>query len=93
MGPIGIGSLMTQVAQLGVSYYLQFVALISIYLAIFNLLPIPALDGGKLLFLAIEKIRKKPVSPKIEQNITGGFFIALVALMIWVTIKDIMRLF
>ena len=93
MGPIGIGSLMTQVAQLGVSYYLQFVALISIYLAIFNLLPIPALDGGKLLFLGIEKIRKKPVSPKIEQNITGGFFTVLVALMIWVTIKDIMRLF
>ncbi len=93
MGPIGIGSLMTQVAQLGVSYYLQFVALISIYLAIFNLLPIPALDGGKLLFLGIEKIRKKPVSPKIEQNITGGFFTVLVALMIWVTIKDIIRLF
>lgn len=93
MGPVGIGSLMTQVAQLGVSYYLQFVALISIYLAIFNLLPIPALDGGKLLFLAIEKIRKKPVSPKIEQNITGAFFTFLVALMIWVTIKDIIRLF
>jgi len=93
MGPVGMGSLMTQVAQLGVSYYLQFVASISICLAIFNILPIPALDGGKLLFLAIEKIRKKPVSPKIEQNITGGFFTVLVALMIWVTIKDIIRLF
>ena len=93
MGPVGMGSLMTQVAQLGVSYYLQFVASISICLAIFNILPIPALDGGKLLFLAIEKIRKKPVSPKIEQNITGGFFTVLVVLMIWVTIKDIIRLF
>jgi len=93
MGPVGMGSLMVQVAQLGLSYYLQFIALISIYLAIFNILPIPALDGGKLLFLAIEKIRKKPVSPKVEQNITGAFFTFLVALMIWVTIKDIARLF
>jgi len=93
MGPIGIGSLMTQFAKLGVNYYLQFIAMISIYLAIFNILPIPALDGGKLLFLAIEKVRRKPVSPKIEQNITGAFFTFLVALMIWVTIKDIIRLF
>ena len=80
-------------AKLGVNYYLQFIAMISIYLAIFNILPIPALDGGKLLFLAIEKVRRKPVSPKIEQNITGAFFTFLVALMIWVTIKDIIRLF
>jgi len=93
MGPVGIGSLMTQVAQLGVTYYLQFIAIISIYLAIFNILPIPALDGGKLLFLGIEKIRRKPVSPKIEQNITGIFFTLLIALMIWVTIKDIIRIF
>ena len=93
MGPIGIGSLMTQFVKLGVNYYLQFIAMISIYLAIFNILPIPALDGGKLLFLAIEKVRRKPVSPKIEQNITGVFFTVLVALMIWVTIKDIVRLF
>jgi len=93
MGPVGIGSLMTQFAQLGVTYYLQFIAIISIYLAIFNILPIPALDGGKLLFLGIEKIRRKPVSPKIEQNITGIFFTLLIALMIWVTIKDIIRIF
>ena len=93
MGPIGIGSLMTQFAKLGVNYYLQFIAMISIYLAIFNILPIPALDGGKLLFLAIEKVRRKPVSPKIEQHLTGAFFTILVALMIWVTIKDIIRLF
>ena len=93
MGPIGIGSLMTQVAHLGLTYYLQFIALISIYLAIFNILPIPALDGGKLLFLGIEKVRRKPVSQKIEQNVTSIFFLLLIALMIWVTIKDIARLF
>ena len=93
VGPLGIGSLMTQAARLGVAYYLQFVAMISIYLAIFNILPIPALDGGKLLFLGIEKIRRKPISQKIEQNITGIFFVLLITLMIWVTIKDVIRLF
>lgn len=93
MGPIGIGSLMTQAAHLGLAYYLQFIAIISIYLAIFNILPIPALDGGKLLFLGIEKVRRKPVSQKIEQSITSIFFALLIALMIWVTIKDIIRIF
>jgi regulator of sigma E protease len=93
VGPIGIGSLMTQAAHLGLTYYLQFIALISIYLAIFNILPIPALDGGKLLFLGIEKVRGKPVSQKTEQSVTGIFFVLLITLMIWVTIKDIIRLF
>ncbi|NCO80262.1 RIP metalloprotease RseP [bacterium] len=93
MGPVGIGKLMTQIAQMGINYYLQFVAIISVYLAIFNILPIPALDGGKLLFLGIEKVRRKPVSQKVEQNITAVFFALLITLMIWVTIKDITRLF
>jgi len=93
MGPIGIGSLMTQAAHLGLTYYLQFIALISIYLAVFNILPIPALDGGKLLFLGIEKVRRRAVSQKIEQGITSIFFALLIALMIWVTIKDIIRIF
>jgi regulator of sigma E protease len=93
IGPVGIGSLMTQAAHLGLTYYLQFIALISIYLAIFNILPIPALDGGKLIFLGIEKVRKRAVSPKIEQGVTSIFFAFLVALMIWITIKDISRLF
>ena len=93
MGPIGIGSLVAQAVKVGLSYFLQFIAIISIYLAIFNLLPIPALDGGRLLFLGIEKIKGSPVNQKIEQNITAGFFIFFIALMIWVTIKDISRLF
>lgn len=93
MGPVGIGTLMAQVAKLGINYYLHFIAVISIYLAVFNILPIPALDGGKLVFLGIEKIRKKPVSEKVEKNITTFFFGLLILLMIWVTIKDITRLF
>ena len=93
MGPVGIFGLFTQVSQLGVNYFLQFIAIISIYIALFNILPIPAVDGGKLLFLGIEAVRRRPVSQKIEQNITAIFFALLIALMIWVTIKDIARLF
>lgn len=93
MGPIGIFGLFTQVSQLGLNYFLHFIAVISIYIALFNLLPIPALDGGKLLFLGVEAIRRKPISQKIEQQITAIFFALLIALMIWVTIKDIARFF
>jgi regulator of sigma E protease len=93
VGPVGIFNLSWQMVNLGLNYYLRFLALISIYLAVFNILPIPALDGGKILFLGIEFIRKKPVSPKIEQNITAVFFALLVFLMVLVTIKDILKIF
>jgi len=93
MGPIGIGSLVAQAVRVGVSYFLNFIAIIAIYFAVFNLLPIPALDGGRLLFLGIEKIKGSPVNQKIEENITAGFFVLLIALMVLVTIKDIARLF
>jgi len=93
MGPVGIFSLSAEILKLGTKYFLLFLSLISIYVALFNILPIPALDGGKLLFLGIEKFKGKPVNPKIEQNITAVFFALLVVLAIWVTIKDITRLF
>ncbi len=93
MGPVGIFGLFTQVTQLGVNYFLQFFAVIAIYMALFNILPIPVTDGGKLLFLVIEKVRKKPMALKIEQKIEVVFFLLLISLMIWVTIKDVIRLF
>jgi len=93
VGPFGIGDLMVQAAAMGANYYLQFLAMISVYLAIFNALPIPALDGGKLLFLGIEAVRRKPVSEKVEQALTGFFFMLLIALSLYVTAKDIMRIF
>lgn len=94
MGPLGIFDFLKHAWQLGVNYFLYFVALISIFLAIFNLLPIPALDGGKLLFLILEIVRGKPVPQKVEQNITAFFFILLITFMIFVTIKfDIPRVF
>lgn len=93
VGPIGIGVMMNQAAQMGINYYLQFVGVIAVYLAIFNALPIPALDGGKLFFLAIEAVRKRPLSEKLEQNITVVFFFILIVLSLFATIGDISRLF
>ena len=93
MGPIGIFDFMGKQLDFGITHFLFFIAIISIYLALFNLLPIPALDGGKLIFLAIEGVRGKPISQKVEQNITGVFFFLLIALIIFVTIKDIARFF
>lgn len=94
MGPLGIFDLLREYFKIGVNYFLFLVALISIALALANILPIPALDGGKLLFLTIEIIRKKPISHKLEQRITSVFFALLIILMIFVTIKfDIPRVF
>jgi regulator of sigma E protease len=91
-GPVGIFNIMYQTSKIGIIYFLNLLATISIYLAIFNILPIPALDGGKLLFLAIEGIRKKAVSPETEKKVTAFFFGILVILAILVTIKDIKQL-
>ena len=93
MGPIGITKMSGKIAQMGISYFLQFIAILSIYVGLFNLLPIPALDGGKLLFLGIEKLRGRPISQKIEQKITAFFFALLVGLMIFVTIKELKEIF
>ena len=93
VGPVGIGSLMSQAMDAGFIYYLQFVALVSIHLAVVNLLPIPAVDGGKLLFLGIEKIKGKPLNRKVEGGINAFFFILLIIMMFFVTIKDVARIF
>jgi len=93
VGPVEIFAKIGESIRLGLVNLLSFIAIISIALALFNILPIPALDGGKLLFLGIEAVRRKPVSQKIEQNITVAFFMILIALMILVTIKDIARRF
>jgi regulator of sigma E protease len=92
MGPVGILNLMYQTSKMGIIYFFHLLALISLHLAIFNLLPIPALDGGKLLFLTLEGVRKRPVSIEMEKKITALFFGILVILAILVTIKDIQQL-
>lgn len=91
-GPVGIFSLFTQAGDMGIPYLMRFIAIIAIYLAFFNALPIPAVDGGKLLFLCLEAVRRKPMSRELEQKITAAFFLLLISLLIFVTIQDISRL-
>ena len=76
-GPIGIAVLSGQVAELGFVAYLQFIALLSINLAFVNLIPFPALDGGRLLFLVIEGVRRRPVSSSLEMRIHRWGFVIL----------------
>ena len=92
-GPVGIAVLTFQMTKLGLAYVLQFIAIISLNLAILNILPFPALDGGRLLFLAIEKIKGSPISPKTENLVNSIGFAVLIFLMILVTIKDIAHFF
>ncbi len=93
VGPIGVGRIMTNALEEGVFNFLIIFSLIAIWLSFVNILPIPALDGGRLLFLGIEKIKGSPINPAIEQKLNFAFFGLLVALMLFVTIKDIIALF
>lgn len=92
-GPIGIADLTGQMVHMGFIYLLQFTALLSLNLAIINILPFPALDGGRLLFLLIEKIKGKPVKQEVEAVFHNIGFILLMALVVWVTFKDIINIF
>ena len=92
MGPVGILHLLTNSLSLGIPHFLSFFAVLAVYLAIFNALPIPVVDGGKLVFLGIEAIRKKPVSELWEKRVSAVVFVLLITMMIWVTIKDVIRI-
>jgi regulator of sigma E protease len=92
-GPVGIANFTGQAARLGFTYLLQFMALLSLNLAIINILPLPALDGGRIIFLLIEKIKGRPVRKEIEALIHNLGFLLLIALVIFITYKDIAKLF
>jgi regulator of sigma E protease len=90
-GPVGIFYITGQAAKLGIRYLLQLMAVLSASLAIFNVLPVPVLDGGHLLFLGIEKLRRKPLSYKAQENITQVGLYLLIFLMVFVFYNDFMR--
>jgi len=92
-GVVGIFQLFSEVGGLGASYFIHFIALIAVNLALINSLPIPALDGGWFMFLVIEKLRGRPLNERIIQRVSAMFFFLLIGLMIWVTIRDIVRIF
>ena len=92
-GPVGIFSIVDQMSEQGVSALLYLTALLSVNVGVINLLPFPAFDGGRILFLIIEKIKGSPVDPKIENTIHSIGFFLLIILMIYVTFNDILKLF
>lgn len=89
-GPIGIANYTSQMTNLGFAYLVKFVAFLSLNLGIINAFPFPALDGGRILFLGIEKIRRKK-SQKLESIIHSIGFILLLCLMAFVTLKDVVH--
>jgi len=90
-GPVGIAVMTGEAARLGWVYLLQFVALLSANLAVINALPLPALDGGRFLFLLIEKFRGRPVGHKVEAIIHNTGFALLLLLVVLVTYHDLAR--
>jgi len=93
-GPVGTVYVIQEVTRSGgIDIYLELLALISVNLGVMNLLPIPGLDGSRLLFLLVEGVRRKPVRRELEGAIHGAGFILLMGLMLLLTYKDIMQIF
>ena len=93
-GPVGVVSLVAQQTQQGgFEIYLYLLVIISINLGLMNLIPIPGLDGSRLIFMLIEAIRRKPVNQKIEAGVHLCGYVLLFGIMIFFTFKDVLRLF
>ena len=92
-GPVAIFKASSDAAKNGIENVLYFLAMISINIGIFNLIPIPALDGGKIVLNILEAIRRKPLKQEIETYVTMAGVVIMVVLMLAVTWNDIMRLF
>lgn len=89
MGPVKLAMFTGQIIPLGFTFILRFIAIFSVNLGIINILPFPALDGGRILFILIEKIKGKPVSQKVEQAFHSVGMILLLALMLFITVREI----
>lgn len=90
-GPIGIYNIVGQSAEAGLINIIYLIGYLSINVGFINLLPIPAFDGGRILFLIIEKIRRKPIKPSVENAIHSVGFVLLMILMVAITYNDIIR--
>jgi len=89
---VGIAGLVGEARVLGFVYLLSFTAFISVNLAVINLLPIPALDGGRLLFLAVEAAIRRPIPQKFTRVVNTAGFILLLLFMAFITYRDIVKL-
>ncbi|MBI4085519.1 MAG: site-2 protease family protein [Candidatus Liptonbacteria bacterium] len=93
VGPVGIFTVAEKTGQIGMIYLAQLIGFISLNLAVLNLIPFPALDGGRLLLIVLEKLRGSPISIKIQAAINGVGFVILLVLMVTITFRDIVNLF
>lgn len=91
-GPVGIYNLVGESAKAGLINLVYLIGYLCVNVGVINIIPLPAFDGGHVLFLIIEKIKGSKVSPKVENTIHGIFMILLIALMLWITKNDIVRL-
>lgn len=91
-GPVGVTTAIGEVSSQGLRPLLMLVAFITVNLGVFNLLPLPALDGGRLIFLFLEAIRRKPINPKYEGVIHAVGFMLIMGLVIFATVNDVARL-
>ncbi len=92
-GPVGIYSIVGEQSKAGIANLIYLMAFLSINVGVINLLPIPAFDGGHILFIIIEKIKGSPVNPELENKIHAVFLVLLMLLMVVITFNDILRLF
>lgn len=92
-GPVGVTGALTEAAEEGAYNFIYLIVVISMNLGIMNLLPLPALDGGRLVFLIIEGIRRKPLNRKVEGYIHAVGLALLMLLMVFICVKDIIKLF
>ncbi len=91
-GPVGIAGLVGEASRLGFSYLLTITVIISINLAVINLMPFPALDGGRILFVCIEAISGRAIPPNVANTLNAVGFALLILLMIVITYRDVVRL-
>ena len=90
-GPIAIAQMSGQALRLGIDWFLQFLAVFSVSLAVLNLLPIPVLDGGHAMFLIAEAIRRKPLSPQLRLRLTQVGMLIVLAIMVLAISNDVIR--
>lgn len=93
MGPVGIATMTSQIARIGIIYFLQFLALISIAIGSFQVVPFPGLDGSRILFSFIEGIKGSPINRRAEMLVVNAGFYILLLVLIVITYKEIVQLF
>jgi regulator of sigma E protease len=91
-GPVAAGDILAKAAATGVQTFLHITAFLSVVIGVFNLLPIPALDGGRLAFLAVEAVRRRPLDPRREGLVHMVGFALLLLLLVGLTLRDVRRL-